>query len=213
MRYTLFNQDGSHAANIECHPDDAPYQAFDGQVIIEGDYGNGYYYDGEKVCVKPTQPTPAHEWIDFKWVLNSDKLTEQFKSAQIEAFKNIRRKHAQMLDQLTGGVTEQERSTWQLKLPAAAASIAAGDPTDAAITLFYGEAEEDGVTVMIKCQRCAKKSEAYHLLIGMAECIKTRAENAVKAAVDVAQIEAALTQAMSDAQAAAGQYLQMIGQA
>lgn len=89
MRYTLFNQDGSHAANIECHPDDAPYQAFDGRAIIEGDYGDGFYYDGEKVCEKPMQPTPVHVWdVSLRaWTLSPDLI----EAAQIKAVDDVRR--------------------------------------------------------------------------------------------------------------------------
>ena len=89
MRYTLFNQDGSHAANIECHPDDAQYQAQNGQVIIEGDYGDGFYYDGVKVCEKPAKPTPVHVWDASLrvWALSADMI----EAAKIKAIDDVRR--------------------------------------------------------------------------------------------------------------------------
>lgn len=210
MKYTIFENDGAFSHIVECLPEDAFCQAREGQKLIIGEWA-GYFWDGIAVRPKPQPPTAAHEWIDFKWILNDVKLKAQFKDSQVAAIASIGRKHAQMLDQLTGSVTEQERNTWQLKLPAAAASVAAGEPTDAAITLFYGEAQEDGVTVMVKCQRSMQKSEAYTLLIGMASRIKTRAENGVMAAENVEQIDIVLQQAITDAQEAAGQYLHMIG--
>ena len=89
MHYTLFNQDGSHAANIECHPDDAQYQAQSGQVIIDGDYGDGFYFDGKKACEKPTQPTPVHVWdVSLRaWTLSPDLI----EAAQIKAVDDVRR--------------------------------------------------------------------------------------------------------------------------
>lgn len=89
MRYTLFNQDGSHAANIECHPDDAQHQAQNGQVIIEGDYGDGFYHDGVKVCEKPAKPTPVHVWDASLrvWALSPELIGD----AQNKAFDDVRR--------------------------------------------------------------------------------------------------------------------------
>ena len=210
MIFTIFNKDGEISHTVDCDEITAKMQVQGGQVLVDGEW-LAHFWDGFSVQEKPQQPTAAHEWIDFKWVLNDDKLKVQFKDSQAAAIASIGRKHAQMLDQLTGSVTEQERNTWQLKLPAAAASVAAGEPTDAAITLFYGEAQEDGVTVMVKCQRSMQKSEAYTLVIGMASRIKTRAENGVMAAENVEQIDIVLQQAITDAQEAAGQYLHMIG--
>ena len=110
-----------------------------------------------------------------------------------------------------GGESIEERDTWQLKIDAATASVAAGVPNDSAITMFHAEAEADSVTIMDKCHRAVIKGEAYKLLIGIASGIKTRAENAIKTAQKPVDVRTALIQAATEAQAAAAQYLQMIG--
>ena len=128
-----------------------------------------------------------------------------------ESIQKIGEKHGQMLAQLSGNATIEERETWTLKLSAAQASINAGKPSELAVLLFDAEAKADGVSIMEKCARVVAYNQAYAMLIGIASGIKTRAENAVKAATDGEAIEAALAQAMHEAQGAAIQYLKAIG--
>lgn len=157
------------------------------------------------------KPSPLHYYNGDAWVISSQDAAIELQSIKTHAIEAVSVKHAAMLAQLTGGASIEERDTWQLKLDAATASIAANAPTDSAITMFHAEAEADNCTIMDKCHRAALKGEAYKLLIGIASGIKTRAENGIKAAQTVGDVKAVLLQAGTEAQAAAGQYLQMIG--
>lgn len=173
-------------------------------------YGSFILRNGELVDIGD-KPSQMHEWDGSGWTISSENAAIVLQNAQAEAIAAVSTKHAAMLSQLTGGASIEERDTWQLKLDAATASVAAGVPNDSAITLFHDEAAADEVSIMVKCERTILKSEAYVLLIGIASGIKTRAENAIESAQAPVDVRTALIQAATEAQAAAAQYLQMIG--
>lgn len=91
--------------------------------------------------------------------------------------------HAQVLRDLTGGATVEERDTWKVKEDAARALIA-GSATAGQQSMLALEGKGDDSTAEEIAAIVIAKADAFLTLIGTAAGLRRKARNAVKAAAD-----------------------------
>lgn len=125
--------------------------------------------------------------------------------AKAIAAKMIDDYHAKMMRDLTGNATIEERDTWQAKRNAAAALVAgsADEHQTAMITL---EATEREITPEALAGLILEKNAAFHVLIGRAAGIRTKAKMAVGTAKSPEEIATVIAACKAAADAAIAEF-------
>ena len=76
MKYTIFDENGEHFANLDCAVEDAHLQAQEGQRLVVGEFDGSHYFDGMEVLKKTTKPSEYHTWdaLNDVWVVDLDAV-------------------------------------------------------------------------------------------------------------------------------------------
>lgn len=145
----------------------------------------------------------------------SDKLI--FNISKSGALEGVDTQHAQFLRDLTGGATIEERDTWQAKELAARALLAQSAAnaeaeasnetppeiaTAAQTDMLTIEATYLGTDAASLAVVIVGKADLFKKLTGLAAGVRGKARAAIKASTTTEQLEAAITQAQTDVQAA-----------
>ncbi len=136
---------------------------------------------------------------------------EKLAIAKQNALQRVSVKHAQILSELTSNVTPEERDTWPEKVAAAKESVAAGEPTQEATSLFQREASALGQTIMQRCQRSLQLRGAYLSLVGLSSGFKTELEVNINSATTPEQIDSIMLAATQEVEREVAQFKALLG--
>lgn len=126
-----------------------------------------------------------------------------------EARLNLGLKHAEILRNLTGDATIEERDTWQAKALAAQA-ISDGNASAIQTEMLETEATLSGVEVSDLVTTILTKSGAFMKMISLAAGHRTATHNAIKSAPDIPTLGLILEKANSRAEELVDQFLQEV---
>jgi hypothetical protein len=113
-------------------------------------------------------------------------------AAQVEAF------HAELLRNLTGGASAEERDTWVVKAAAAKAVVAgAADAGQQAMLTVEGTAR--GMTLAEMATMIEAKDAQFKVLVGKAAALRVHGHTLVAAAASEADLAAIIPRLQTDA--------------
>jgi hypothetical protein len=135
---------------------------------------------------------------------------EKLAIAKQNALQGVSVKHSQILSELTGNATPEERDTWSEKAAISKQSVVAGQPTDEAISVFQREATALGKTVMQRCQRSLQLRAAYLTLVGLASGFKTELEISINSATSAEEVDSILLAASQAAEVEINQFKALV---
>jgi len=144
--------------------------------------------------------TPATlEWVTEKF--GKDAPAVILEAHVHAALNSVDTQHAALMRTLTGGVTVEERDTWQMK-ELAARALTDGSATEAQINMLEVEASYLDVSATALTAKIIAKADLFKKLTGLAGGVRGKARAAIKNAKDLKGLSSALEIARDDMQAA-----------
>lgn len=141
----------------------------------------------------------------------AEKLSiKTLEERQAEALTSLDQEHAEILRNLTGNATIEERDTWQSKALAAEA-IQAGNANPYQLDMIGTEASLSGVEVAELVTTILTKNAGFMKMIGLAAGHRAATREAIKSAPDTSTLDLILTKAGETAQTLITNYLKSIG--
>lgn len=128
---------------------------------------------------------------------------------QEEALAALDQRHAEILRNLTGNATIEERGTWQSKALAAQA-ISDGNANPYQLDMIATEATMSGVEVSDLVATILTKNGAFMKMIGLAAGHRTATREAISSASDISTLGLILEEAETRAEELIGQFLQAV---
>lgn len=117
------------------------------------------------------------------------------------ALAQIDEKHAEILVELTGDATVEERDTWATKAVAAQAYMV-GAATDSQIEMLTTEAAIVGEDVQVLVATVLGRAVVFNKLIGLASGLRRKGRSAVKACSTEEQLAATMEVVLQQSDAA-----------
>lgn len=141
------------------------------------------------------KPSPAHTWVDGRWVLVAGAAETLFAKAIAAANSDIDLLHSEYLISAAGGASQVERDTWGGKADLAKL-ILAGQPISADGEAFLTSAGIEDRTVW--AAKVLEKSIAYFTAVGLAESLRKKHKMAIAAAQNQVDLDALMVSARAD---------------
>lgn len=137
-----------------------------------------------------------------------EKLSEpSLDDRKLEALLSLDQRHAEILRNLTGDASIEERDTWQAKALAAEA-VQTGNAKPYQLDVITTEAEMSGIEVSDLVTTILAKNDAFMKMIGIAAGFRKATRMAINSAPDVSTLELILAQAETDSENLINDFLQ-----
>lgn len=164
--------------------------------------GNKVFLDETDSPVSDDIQTQIEELAEKMAVKTLDQHKE-------EALASLDQKHAEILRNLTGNATIEERDTWQSKALAASA-IQDGSANPYQLDMIGTEAALSKVTVEELVTKILTKNAAFMKMIGLAAGHRTATREAIKSAPDISTLGLVLEKANQTSEQMISDFLQAI---